>query len=188
MGDITAILSAQDIATRVKLDHAFAELYDELAVIARARLRRSGAAFTGTSALVHECWLRIQRAGKLAFEHEGQFLAMAATVMRSVIVDAARRAAAAQRGGTAEHLALDTSLADRLAAVPGGEPADLLALDAAMASLAACDPRLAQVVEMRFFAGMADADIARALALSERTVRRDWQRARAFLALALSQA
>jgi RNA polymerase sigma factor (TIGR02999 family) len=181
MGDVTAVLSAHDIETRVKIDRAFALLYEELAIIARARLRRGGGALTSTSALVHECWLRLLRAGGLQFQHEGQFLAMAGTVMRSIIVDAARRAAAQQRGGDAEHLTLDTGVAE---SVHEG-PQDVLALEEAMHSLAQYDRRLAQVVELRYFAGFDDAHIAQALGVSDRTVRRDWDRARAFLALAL---
>ncbi|HRD96983.1 MAG TPA: ECF-type sigma factor [Rubrivivax sp.] len=170
---------------RAQLDDRFAELYDELRVIARSRLRRHDrGGITSTGALVHECWMRLQRAGRLRFGHEGEFLALAATVMRSLIVDMARRARAEQRGGGAEHVPLDTTLADSLGS-DDEESHDVVVLDEALTELARFDARAAQVVEMRFFAGLADAQIAAALGVSERTVRRDWDRSRAFLALAL---
>lgn len=177
--------AAPSSSTRAQLDARFAELYDELRVIARSRLRRHDReALTSTGALVHECWMRLQRAGRLRFGHEGEFLALAATAMRSLIVDMARRAGAQQRGGGAEHVPLDTTLAGSLGS-DEAESHDVIALDEAMTELARFDARAAQVVEMRFFAGLADAQIAAALGISERTVRRDWDRSRAFLALAL---
>lgn len=185
MGDLSAPLSASDLSTRARIDGAFAALYDELAIIARARLRRSAGEITSTGALVHECWLRLQRAGRVQFGHEGQFLALAASVMRSVIVDTARRAAAQRRGGDAAHITLDTGVIDAAAAPGGGGPLDVLALEEALGQLADHDARLARVVEMRFFAGCTEAQMAQALGCSERTVRRDWERARAFLALAM---
>jgi RNA polymerase sigma factor (TIGR02999 family) len=172
-------------ATRARLDGAFAGLYDELCIIARARLRRSGAngvhGATSTGALVHECWLRLERAGRVQVAERGRFLALAAQVMRSTIVDLVRRNQAQVRGGGVEHLTLDTGVAGAVAA----EHDEVLAIDQALGDLAARDARAAQVVEMRYFAGLDDAQIAQALAVSERTVRRDWDRARAFLAVAL---
>ncbi len=190
MGELTALLADADLETRVRLDRAFELLYPELQVIARSRLRRHGGAnVTGTGALVHECWLRLQRAGTLSFEHQGHFLALAASVMRSAIVDLVRRAQAGRRGGDAEHVPLSTTVADQVgdpaAADAGDDPDDVLALDAALQDLVRYDERAARVVEMRFFAGYTDAQAAMALGVSERTVRRDWERARAFLALAL---
>ena len=169
-------------ATRARLDGAFAGLYDELCIIARARLRRSGAqGATSTGALVHECWLRLQRAGRVQVGEQGRFLALVSQVMRSTIVDMVRRSRAQMRGGDAEHLTLDTGVAEAVAT----DHDDVLALDDALGQLAQRDQRAAQVVEMRYFAGLDDAAIAQALDVSERTVRRDWDRARAFLALAL---
>ncbi len=172
-------------STRARLDGAFAGLYDELCIIARARLRRSGAngvhGATSTGALVHECWLRLERAGRVQVAERGRFLALAAQVMRSTIVDLVRRNQAQVRGGGVEHLTLDTGVAGAVAA----EHDEVLAIDQALGDLAARDARAAQVVEMRYFAGLDDAQIAQALAVSERTVRRDWDRARAFLAVAL---
>jgi RNA polymerase sigma factor (TIGR02999 family) len=97
--------------------------------------------------------------------------------MRSVIVDIARRSLAARRGGDQQFVTLDTHVADVVAAP---EP-DVLEVSAALDELARLDPRLARVVEMRWFGGMGEADIAETLGVSERTVRRDWDKARAFL-------
>lgn len=173
---------ADAASTRARLDGAFAGLYDELCIIARARLRRSGGqGATSTGALVHECWLRLERAGRVHIDERGRFLALAAQVMRSTIVDLVRRSRAQVRGGDVEHLTLDTGVAGAVAA----EHDEVLGIDQALDALAARDARAAQVVEMRYFAGLDDATIAQALAVSERTVRRDWDRARAFLAVAL---
>lgn len=169
-------------ALRAQLDGAFAELYEELCVIARSRLRRQGSAeLTGTGALVHECWLRLQRAGRLQLGERGRFLALAASVMRSAIVDRVRHARAQVRGGGAEHVTLDTGVSGGI----GQEAPDVLAVDEALQGLQALDARAASVVEMRYFAGLSDEQIGQALGVSDRTVRRDWERARAYLALAL---
>lgn len=184
MGELTALLAATDLDTRARLDRAFELLYPELRVIARARLRRHGGpSGTDTGALVHECWLRLQRAEALRVEQQGPFLALAASVMRSAIVDLVRQAQAQRRGGGAEHVTLGTTLAGEL----GDEPTEVLALDEALTQLAGLDARAAQVVEMRFYAGLSEPQVALALGVSERTVRRDWERARAFLALALQR-
>jgi RNA polymerase sigma factor (TIGR02999 family) len=101
--------------------------------------------------------------------------------MRSIIVDAVRAASRERRGGGAEHVTLDIAIADALA-----QPQEeLLDVDRALDDLAGLEPRLAQVVEMRYFAGLSDAEIAEALGLSDRTVRRDWEKARLLLAHAL---
>lgn len=185
MGELTALLAATDLDTRARLDRAFELLYPELRVIAHARLRRHGGGPTGTDtgALVHECWLRLQRAESLHVSQQGPFLALAAAVMRSAIVDLVRQAQAQRRGGDAQHITLGTTLAGEL----GDEPAEVLALDEALNDLARLDARAAQVVEMRFYAGLSEPQVAAALGVSERTVRRDWERARAFLALALQR-
>ena len=102
--------------------------------------------------------------------------------MRSVIVDFARARAAQRRGGEAEHLVLDTLLSDQLAAPEN----DALHVHEALQALEQADPRLAQVAEMRFFGGLSEAEIAEVLAVSERTVRRDWEKARLLLLAAMA--
>jgi len=168
-------------------DSHFAELYDELKRLAHARLRRAGPVHQhlNTTGLVHESFLRLSRGdGRPEFPSPGHFLAYAARVMRSVIVDLAREQAADQRGGDLSWVHLDT---EGLAALPGPTPEpQVLAVHEALLALQALEPRLAQVVEMRYFGGLSESEIAASLALTERSVRRDWQKARALLLSMLS--
>jgi RNA polymerase sigma factor (TIGR02999 family) len=155
--------------------------YPELKKIARARLHAAqhGVPGLNTTALVHESFLRLAgRVDGLQFRSRGHFYAYAARVMRSVIVDLVRAQQADRRGGGAADVTLDTVVADDLA---GPDDAEALRVDEALASLATVEPRLARVVEMRYFAGMSDTEIAQALDLTERTVRRDWEKARLLL-------
>jgi RNA polymerase sigma factor (TIGR02999 family) len=180
--DITVLLQAAATGDRAAADRATALLYDELHRLARSRMRRSGElTLLDTTALVHECWVKLAGAGPRAFEDRRFFLGFAAKVMRSIVVDAFRAAGADRRGGGAEHLTLNTAVGDGLAA-PADEP---LRVDEALAELARLEPRLAQVVEMRYFAGCSEAEIAEALGVTERTVQRDWQKARLLLARTL---
>ncbi|MCV2364917.1 sigma-70 family RNA polymerase sigma factor [Paucibacter sp. DJ1R-11] len=160
----------------------FEELYEELKQIARARLRRAGPTrlHLNTTALVHESFLRLNRSNaEPRFASSGHFLAYAARVMRSVIIDLAREQAAEQRGGGQADLSLDT---EGLAALPGASPEPaVLAVHEALLALQDLEPRLAQVVELRYFGGLSEGEIACNLGLTERTVRRDWQKARALL-------
>lgn len=183
MPELTTLLlraNAGDEAARAQL---FAVAYADLRVQARARLRDGGRnTLLDTTALVHESFLRFQQAGSLNGADRGHFFAYAASVMRSVVVDFARQRLAQRRGGDLERVTLDTSLGDQLAAEEG----DVIHIHDALARLELADPRLAKVVEMRYFAGMSEAEISEALGVTERTVRRDWQRARLLLAVALS--
>jgi RNA polymerase sigma factor (TIGR02999 family) len=182
MGDITELIARARGGDRPALDDLFSRLYPDLRRIARARLAQNQRdALIGTTVLVHECYMKFVAAQRLTVEDRAHFLAYAATAMRSIIVDAARAARAARRGGDAVHLSLDTSHAESL---PQGED-EILDVDAALAELAALNPRLVQVVEMRYFVGMTDAEIGDALGLTDRTVRRDWEKARLLLAHAL---
>lgn len=158
---------------------AWREAYPELKKIARARLHAAGPqAGLNTTALVHESYLRLaQRLGQLDFASPGHFYAYAAQVMRSVIVDELRERRAGRRGGGADHVTLDTAVSAQLS----GHDDEALRVDAALTALAQVEPRLAQVVEMRYFGGMTDAEIAAALGVTDRTVRRDWDKARALL-------
>lgn len=182
MSELTGLFAQARAGDAQALDRVFELLYADLAVMARARLRRGErVTLADTGALVHESWLRLQQAGRLAFEDRGHFMAHAARVMRSVITDIARRSQAARRGGGQIFVTLDTAVGDSVADT---EP-DVLDVAAAVDELARLDPRLAQVVEMRWFAGLSEADIGEALGLTPRTVRRDWEKARAFLSAAL---
>ena len=157
----------------------FPMLYGELRRLARARLAGSGRpTLLDTSALVHETFMRMQLGGGVALRDREHFLAYAATAMRSVVIDFVRRRRAARRGGDVEHVTLDTAAAGSL----GGGEAEILAVHEALETLATVDARLVRVVEMRYFAGLTDAEIGAALGLTDRTVRRDWERARMLLA------
>ena len=156
-------------------------LYRQLRVLARARLRQGGRnTLLDTTALVHEAVLRM--GGLNAREDETRpLLAYASRTMRSVIVDIARRRQSERRGGEACIVTYTDALADKAPAAAD----HILRVHDALLELADLDPLLAQVVEMRFFAGLSDLEIAKALAISERTVRRHWDKARLLLAQAL---
>lgn len=182
MGDITQLLTRAREGDKPALDAIFERLHPELRQIAHRRLshhRRDGQ--VDTTALVNECYLKLVQRDQLTPADRAHFLAYAATVMRSIIVDAARAALAERRGGDARAVTLDTAL---LASIPN--PVDeIVDVHAALEELRQVDERLVRVVEMRFFAGLADAEIAQALGVTDRTVRRDWAKARLLLAHAL---
>ena len=149
---------------------------DDLRGIARNHLRRHRAAMTlNTTAVVHEAYLKIAD-GHGRWQHRAHFYALASTAMRQLLVDHARRRHADKRGGGAVHVTLSES------SVSTAAPAiDVLSLDAALRELAALDPILERVVECRFFAGLSVAETAEALGRSQRSIERDWARARAHL-------
>jgi len=151
--------------------------------LARARLRAGGRnAVLDTTALVHESYLRLAEGQRMQLHDRLHFLRYAGRAMRSVIVDFARRQQADRRGGGALHVSANSEIPDFMAA---GEE-QILRVDEALEQLAKLDQRLAQVVEMRYFGGMTESEIAQALGIAERTVRRDWEKARLLLAQALS--
>lgn len=157
-----------------------AALYGELREVAsRERWRLGDAGTLQTTALINETWLKLHRVE--SWNDRQHFLRAAAVAMRQVLIDAARARYAAIRGGGA---AVDTlSAAENLS---GESDESLLQIEAALTRLQALDPRLAQVVECRFFAGFSEPETAEALAVSERTVRRDWLKAKAWLAVELA--
>jgi len=173
------ILRAQEgdeAALRVVFDATYAELRG----LARSRLSRgSRNALLDTTSLVHEAYLRFADSGRLRIGDRQHFLRYASHVMRSVIVDFVRERVALRRGGDAVHVTLNTEIGD--GASLAGE-SEILNVHEALEELAQVDARLVQVVEMRYFAGMTEAEIATALGVNERTVRRDWQKARLLLA------
>jgi RNA polymerase sigma factor (TIGR02999 family) len=134
-----------------------------------------------TSALIHECYLKFADAGRLELNDRAHFLAYTARAMRSIIVDYARGRLRDKRGGDAAHTALNTELMEEL---PAGDE-QIVFVHEALETLAQREPRLAQVVEMRYYGGMSEQEIAAALGLTDRTVRRDWEKARLLLADAL---
>ena len=151
--------------------------------MARARLRKSSRnTLLDTTSLVHEAYLRFAEAGRLRVDDRQHFLKYASHAMRSVIVDFVRERVAQRRGGDAEHVTLNSQIGD----VTGEAEREILHVHEALEELAQHDARLVAVVEMRYFAGMNETEIAAALGVNERTVRRDWQKARLFLAESLT--
>ena len=180
-GSLTELIHRAQRGDTAAADSLFAATYPELRKLARARLRPGGRSMLlDTTALVHESYLRFAAAGSLRLEDRLHFMRWAGRVMRSVIVDFIRRQQADRRGGAVPHLTLTTEI-DGL---PSGEN-EILRVHEALDEMAALEPRLAQVVEMRYFAGMTEAEIAEALGVTDRTVRRDWEKARLLLREAL---
>lgn len=159
---------------------AFDEAYPELLRLARARLAREQAPIS-TRTLAHELYLDLQPRRELRFGSRGQFMAYAARAMRSLLVDMARERLAAKRHVELLPLTLGEDVADRGA----GTPEQLLALNEALEQLGLIEPRLLQVAEMRAVLGLEVPEVAAALGVSEPTIKRDWQRAKAFLVTAL---
>ncbi len=161
----------------------FDETYQDLRQLARIRLSRGGrGTMLDTTALVHESYLRFANAGTLRLEDRDHFMRYASHVMRSVIVDIARANKTARRGGDAPHVTLNTALGDGA----GSGEDEIIRVHEALEELAALDARLVSVVEMRYFAGMSEVEMAAVLGVTDRTVRRDWEKARLLLAQALS--
>lgn len=165
-------------------DRLWAAVYDELRQLAHHRMRRERKGHTlGTTALVHECYLKLIDQTQVEWESRLHFYAMASRIMRNILVDYARRRTAQKRGGGAPHVQLD-----KIQLSDSEETAQLfIALDDALAQLAKMDERLAKVVEYRFFGGMTEKEIAELLDLSPRTVRRDWRKAKGWLARAMDE-
>lgn len=180
---LTDLISLAQQGDEAALRAIFNTTYAELRALARSRLGRGNRnTLLDTTSLVHEAYLRFADAGKLHIGDREHFLRYASHVMRSVIVDFVRERIAARRGGDAVHVTLNSEIVDSDAAA--GE-AEILNIHEALEALAQVDARLVQVVEMRYFAGMTEAEIAATLDVTERTVRRDWQKARLLLAEAL---
>ena len=168
-------LQAGDTDARKAL---FAAAYNELHRLARARLRNGGRnTLLDTTCLVHEAYLRFVTAGQLRAEDRRAFFAYASQVMRSVIVNSVRERIAQKRGGDWVPLTLSTQLADNF-----GHEETILKVHEALDGLEKADPRLGQVAQMRYFGGYSEQEIAETLGVTERTVRRDWEKARLILA------
>jgi RNA polymerase sigma factor (TIGR02999 family) len=163
-------------------DALFAATYADLRKLARARLRAGGRnTLLDTTSLVHESYVRFARAGRLRLQDRIHFMRWAGRVMRSVIVDFARQRQAERRGGGKSHVTLTTQMGPH---AQGGE-LEILRVHDALEDMASLNARLAQVVEMRYFGGMTEPEIAEALGITDRTVRRDWEKARLLLREAL---
>ena len=179
--DITQWLDAARDGDRAALDRVLGTLYHELHAMARRQLAGQYGQTLDATALVHEAYLKLIGRRDVQFDDRAHFFAYAASAMRSVVVDYARQRLAQKRGGDLHRV---TELPDD---IEGGLrlDEDMLGLDTALTKLAAVDVKLAQVVELRYFAGLSEQEIAELLKRSERSIRRDWQKARLFLLASL---
>jgi RNA polymerase sigma factor (TIGR02999 family) len=175
--DVTALLLDLDAGDKSAFETLVTVMYDDLRRLARHHLRTRGNQLTlHTAGLVHEAFLKLADRTRLSWENRGHFLAVYARVMHNILIDMARERGALKRGGDRVRVTLD----DRQLQV-GVQAEDLLALEQALAHLGSLDPRLVQVVECRFFAGLEEEETALALGVTARTVRRDWVKARTIL-------
>jgi RNA polymerase sigma factor (TIGR02999 family) len=182
-GEVTELLRAARDGDESASAALFRLVYADLKRVARRQLRGAGPATLTTTALVHEAYLRLARPGNLELNDRTHFFAVAARAMRQILVDHARKRVAEKRGGGALALELDEG---RVGAAEDRAEV-MVALDDALAKLERLDARLARLVELRFFGGMTFEEVAEESALSERTLKRDWKRAKAFLYRELSQ-
>jgi RNA polymerase sigma factor (TIGR02999 family) len=180
---ITVLLRRAAAGDRAALDLVFATLYPDLKRVARARLRQQGRADAmHTTTLVHESFLRLVKSRELRLEDRHHFFAYAAKAMRNVIIDTVRAQQRVRRGSGARHVTLGD---EGFAARDHQSGDDLLHINEALQQLEAVDPALAEVVDMRYFGGYSESEIAELQGVTERTVRRRWERARAWLFVAL---
>jgi RNA polymerase sigma factor (TIGR02999 family) len=178
-GPITDALLALRRGEEPGIDRLFPLVYSELRRIAHALLRRQRAGHTlSTTGLVHEVYLRFVDQTRVEWNDRRHFFAVASRAMRQILVDYARRYRAAKRAGAARQVPLSEGDAP---AMLEERAETFIALDEALTRLATMDPRLAQVVECRFFGGLTEEETAQVVGVAERTVRRDWLKAKAWL-------
>jgi RNA polymerase sigma factor (TIGR02999 family) len=183
MTELTLLLDRVREGDAAARDALFAAAYPELHRLAHARLRQTGRnTVLDTTSLVHESYLRFVSSGKLRADDRRAFFAYASQVMRSVIVNSVRDRLAAKRGGDCVALTLSTDLAENLTS----DEQTIIKVHEALEVLEKADARLAQVALMRYFGGYSEQEIAETLDVGERTVQRDWEKARLILAAAIS--
>jgi len=180
--EITTLLKAWSSGDEAALDRLAERVYPELRLMARRYMKISEPGNTRqATALVHEVYLRLVDVTKVELRERAQFFAMAAQIMRRILVDAARARGALKRGGNALIVNFDET-----ALLSGAPRRSILALDDALTAFSQVAPRQAKVVELRYFGGLTEEEIVVALNISPRTVRRDWDLARAWLLRELS--
>ena len=181
--EITRLLLAWGEGDKEALDRLAPLVYAELRRLAKSYMRKERAGHTlQTTALIHEAYLRLINAGQVEWRNRAHFFGVAACAMRQILVAMARERGCQKRGGGARQVSLDEAMV-----IDAGPDEDLVALDEGLEALAQFDGRKAQVVEMRFFGGLTEAEIAAALDVSSETVRRDWRLARSWLRRKLSE-
>ncbi len=178
MGELTDLFQAVGQGDQTALNRLLSLMYTELQQLAHRRLRKSERiTMLDTTELVHECYLRFLKVGRLTVADRAHFLAYSARTMRSIIVDFVKQRRANRRGGGAPDVTLDTNMIQTLH--PSEE--EIMRVNEALEDLSKSDARLVQVVEMRYFAGLTEEEIASSLGITDRTVRRTWQKARLLL-------
>jgi RNA polymerase sigma-70 factor, ECF subfamily len=181
-GDVTLLLLEIKRGNRAAEDELIPLVYKELHRLASLRMRREAAHHSlQPTALVHEAYLRLTRLHEIDWQSRSHFFAIAATLMRRILVDHARANQASKRG----HGSITINLNDAAYAAPERQP-DVLALDEALTKLAKLDERQSRIVELRFFVGMSEEETGNILGISARTVKRDWRAAKAWLFAELS--
>jgi RNA polymerase sigma factor (TIGR02999 family) len=181
--EVTQLLHELGVGGQPATDRLFAAVYQELRNLAEQFFRKERPDQTlQATALVHEAYLKLLDQRNVDWQGRAHFLGVAAQAMRRILLDHARRRGAAKRGGGWQRITLNDKL------IPGLEPdAGLLALDAALEKLAELDSRQAQMVELRFFAGLSVEEVAKVLGMSKRSVEREWTMVRAWLRRELSK-
>jgi len=178
---ISSLIAVAESGDRSAIDALFALLYEELHRIARGQLARSSGEVTlGTTTLLHEAYLDLAARERLSFPDRGRFMAYASRAMRGLIIDSIRSRRAQKRGGLFEITAIEQDVRD-----PGADGRELQQISDALDELGALDPKLVQVVDLKFFCGFSFAEIAAMEGQSERTIQRRWEKARIWLHHAL---
>lgn len=181
--EVTGLLKAWSNGDQTALARLAAKVYRELHVMARRYMRNERAGHTlQATAVVHEAFLRLVDVKNVDWQHRAQFFAIAAQMMRRILVDAARARSSHKRGGGAAKVN-----AEEVAVLSPEPGSSLVALDEALQEFSKLAPRQAEVVELRYFGGLSEEETAEVLKISARTVRRDWDFARSWLMRELSE-
>ena len=174
---ITTLLASAERGDRAAADAVFAALYDELHRMARRELAKRGAGVTlSATTLLHDAYLSLSEREGVAFPDRNRYMGYASRVMRGLIIDYARSRQAQKRGGQFEITAISTDVVDPLTNVD-----DLMRISDALDELASVDERLVRVVDLKFFCGFSFVEIGEMMGVTERTIQRDWEKARIFL-------
>ncbi len=174
---LSTLIASAEGGDRAAADRLFTTLYDELHRLARRELAKRGGGVTiGATTLLHEAYLDISEREGASFPDRNRFMGYAARAMRGLIIDYARRRQAQKRGGGFEITSISTDVAG-----PMADAGELTRVSDALDQLETTDARLARVVDLKFFGGFSFAEIASMMAVSERTVQRDWEKARIYL-------
>ena len=180
---ITTLLASAERGDRAAADAVFAAMYDELHRLARRELARGVGVTLSATTLLHDAYLSISAKEGVAFPDRNRYMGYASRVMRGLIIDYARSRQAQKRGGQFEITGISTDIAD-----PMTDADQLMRISDALDELAQVDQRLVRVVDLKFFCGFSFVEIAEMMGLTERTIQRDWEKARIFLYQRLNHA